>query len=84
MCENEKKIQELSDDLLDNVAGGASDTTALDEHNLPGGWVVTCSKCRLQFYVNRNKECPSCACKDVYMTSDSSKPIFDSTQWWGK
>lgn len=71
----------ISDEELDAVSGGASDTAYLDESNLPGGWVVTCTKCGLQFTVHKNKDCPSCANTEVYMGYSTDKPIFESADW---
>lgn len=66
MCENEKKIQELNDDDLDQIAGGASDEVNLNEHRLPGGWHVTCCNCSTVFAAG-NGACPKCGSKYVYM-----------------
>ena len=83
MAENESRNlpEELNDSELDQVAGGVWDTEYLDESNLPRGWVVTCTKCGLQFTIHANKDCPSCANREVYMGYSNDKPIFDSAKW---
>lgn len=67
MCENEKKIQELNDDDLDQIAGGASNEAFLDEDRIPLGWSVTCFDCRKVFQVSHGA-CPKCGSKHVLMT----------------
>jgi len=32
----------------------------------------------MQFYVRSNKDCPSCANKEVNLTYDSTKPVYDA------
>lgn len=80
MSENKNRNipETLDSDEMGQVVGGAcSDTGWLDDH-IPGHWAVTCANCGMQFFVRRNRDCPSCANKEVLLTYDSSKPIFDS------
>jgi len=80
MCENQKKVQpeELDDNDLNQVVGGASPDTGWLEDRIPSHWAVTCTNCGMQFYVRSNKDCPSCANKEVNLTYDSSKPVYDA------
>ena len=68
---------EMSDDSLDQVTGGGSADTGWLDDGIPSHWPVTCAHCGLQFYVRNNSDCPSCAGKEVYLTYNSSKPIYD-------
>ena len=80
---NKKLPEELNDNELDMVSGGADDTNWLGEDNVPRHWAVTCANCGLQFFVNTNVDCPSCANREVYLTYDSNKPIYDSNRHGG-
>ena len=75
--ENRKPAEELNDNQLEQVVGGASDTGWMDD-GIPSHWAVTCANCGLQFFVRNNRDCPSCANKEVYLTYNSSKPVFDA------
>jgi len=81
---NKKAAERMDDSQLKQITGGASDSVYLNETNLPRGWVVTCSNCGLQFFINSNKDCPSCACTEVYMTYSNDKPIYDSVKFYGQ
>lgn len=64
--ENKNRPQTLDDSILDQVTGGAGDEVDLDEHRLPGGWLVTCCNCATVFPANKGA-CPNCGGKYVYM-----------------
>lgn len=80
MCgeNNRNPVEELNDSQLEQAVGSASPDLGWLEDGLPSHWAVTCANCGMQFFVRINKDCPSCANKEVYMTYDSSKPVFDS------
>ncbi len=69
MYENEKNApsEELDDNDLDLVTGGASNEAYLDEDRIPLGWSVTCFDCRTVFSVSKGA-CPRCGSKHVQMT----------------
>ncbi len=75
---NESFVEELDCEQLEQVVGGASPNVGWMEDGIPSHWAVTCAKCGLQFFIRSNKDCPSCANQEVYLTYDSAKPIFDA------
>jgi len=72
----ENKKLELSDEVLEAVAGGVSDTVYLDEERMPLGWYVTCVNCTLGFQVSWG-ECPSCGCKEVWHGTDKATQVYN-------
>ena len=74
---DEKKLisAELSDDDLDMVSGGASDTVCLSDHNLPYSWYVTCPHCTLGFPAGEG-ECPSCGGVDVLLGTATATVLW--------
>ncbi|MBE5767655.1 MAG: hypothetical protein E7335_10960 [Clostridiales bacterium] len=81
--ENKKLSEELSDEQLDQVSGGASQDMGWMDDGIPSHWAVTCANCGLQFFVRSNKDCPSCANKEVILTYNNNKPIYDSDRHGG-
>lgn len=69
MDEMNKKVlpEELDDNDLDLVSGGASNEAYLDEDRIPLGWHVTCCDCGTVFQVSHGA-CTKCGSKHVLMT----------------
>lgn len=82
MIENNNRncAEELNDEALERVSGGASPDVGWMDDGIPSHWVVTCANCGLQFFVRSNKDCPSCANKEVLLTYDNAKSIYDSAR----
>ena len=76
--ENKEKI-ELNDDELEAVTGGASDVVYLEEENLPGGWYVTCTNCKMGFPVCEGS-CPSCGSTEVQLGTANAIYLYDPSK----
>jgi len=71
---------ELSDDELDAVTGGASDTVDLSEERMPLGWYVTCCRCTMGFPVSEGS-CPVCGSTEVWHGTERSTVLYDPKYW---
>ena len=78
--EFKKPEVELSDDELEAVSGGLSDTVDLCEERMPLGWYVTCANCTLGFPVSEGS-CPSCGGTEVWHGTDRATVVYDPN-WW--
>jgi len=67
MNENRNLPEELDENELEQVAGGADNDAYLDEDRIPGGWTVSCFDCGARFPAAHG-ECPRCGSKHVRMT----------------
>ncbi len=86
MCKNSNKNlgEELTENQLEQVTGGDSHNVADLTDGVPGHWAVTCTRCGLQFFVRINRDCPSCANTEVYLTYDQNASIYDSDRHGGR
>lgn len=74
----ESPAEELNSVQLEQAVGGGSPDTGWLEDGIPSHWAVTCVNCGMQFFVRFNKDCPSCANTEVYLTYDQNKPVYDA------